>query len=198
MFEAKNIKYATDRELKDKYEGEKCLIIGGAYRDETKGREYQRCHTLDKWRHFVMGCNSAYKVRRVDFLCWIDINFSTLYKDDLKRLECMKFVAYPTKWECLDFEYYGVRCGDPNIISRSFDNGMYPHNQSGFFALNIAIALGFSEIYLTGFCPNGKKEKKVAEMFNCLRPFTMIYTTDMRSMLADYFNYKPLTEVLKI
>lgn len=197
MFEASNVRYATDEKFKDKYKGESCLIIGGMYRNYAKNNEYERCRTLDKWRHYVMGCNSAYKVRKVDFLVWVDINFSNIYKEELKKLKCDKFIAYPTKWECLDFDYYGVRCGIPDLFSRSFDQGIYPYNNSGIFALTIAVALGFNRIILTGFCPTGRKEKKIAENYIMFKRFN-VFTTDTYSTLRQYFTYMKLTEALTL
>lgn len=199
MYEAKTITYATDYRFQNKYKGQKCLIIGGKYRSYQEGNEYVRCKTLDKWRHFVIACNSGYKTRKVDCLCWIDISFSSKYQEELRKLDCLKFVAHPTIWEELDSipNCYGVTCGNPQYFSRSFDGGIFPHGQSGIFAINVAIALGFEEIYLTGFYPEGYQKKAIAENYRLFDLFK-VYVTDYGSHLMHYFKYKPLSDILKI
>lgn len=202
IFEAKNIPWATDKMYKGRYKGKKLLIIGGGYRGTGPDREYQRFKILDRWHYYTMGCNSAYKVRSLDILVWIDIRTSKKYHDELKRLSCLKFVSQPTIWEPVDIGFIGIRWRGKEF-SMSFDEGLYPHNMSGYFAINIALVLGFEYIFLTGFTPHHPKLQKRSQFYEEFAEYIkstgqQIYVCDNKTIVRDYFPYMPIKEAFLI
>lgn len=197
-----NYYWATDKEFKNKFWGYRCLIIGGGYRGLGSNREYRRCEKLDTFRGKVIGCNSAYNVRKLDILVFLDTSTYVHKGDEIKNLDCLKFVGAP-KWDPSKFDFIAVKPSQVPKVSESFADGIGPRDLSGYFAINLALLLGFSIIFLTGFNSTNKSIIKRTNKFSWFAKWAkdndrLIYSTDKDGITNDFFPYTSLDEVLKI
>lgn len=189
---------ATDKEFKDKHEGEECLIIGGGYREKIVKKhviinpyEYLRNEALDKYPHKVFGCNSAFHVRKLDFIVLKDPWVFEKHKDEYKKLGIPIF--YVGVKEDSD-DYITVTKAILPYAGTSFKEGVCSY-LSGYCAVHLALLMGFSKIYLTGF--SGGVEMLISLSHNFIF-FTEwiskynreIYVTEKNSLLKGIFKYE--------
>ena len=199
---AYNYHWATDKEYKNMFWQQRCLIIGGGYRGNGGDREYRRCERLDAFKGKVIGCNSAYNVRTLDILVFLDTSTYMNKKEEIKKLDCLLFVGAP-KWDPAGLDMIAVKPSNIPRVSESFSDGIGPRDLSGYFALNLALLLGFSIIFLTGFDSTNKSIVKRTQKFKWFQTWAqengrLIYSTDADGITNDFFNYMSLDEVLKM
>ena len=192
--------WATDKEYKNMFWGHKCLIIGGGYRGNGSSREYRRCEELDRFTGKVIGCNSAYNVRKLDILVWLDTSTYVKKKDELRTFDGLMFVGAP-KWDPKGIDMIAVKPAQKDMVSESFNDGIGPRHLSGYFAVNLALLLGFHIIFLTGFNSCDKSIVKRTRNFSWFRKWAdkngrMILSTDTDGITNDFFDYYPLDKIL--
>ena len=197
-----NYHWATDKEFKNMFWQQRCLIIGGGYRGSGGNREYRRCERLDAFKGTVIGCNSAYNVRELDILVFLDTSTYVHKKDEIRKLTCLKFVGAP-KWDPLDLNFIAVKPSNIPRVSESFNDGIGPRDLSGYFAINLALLLGFHIVFLTGFNSTNASIVKRTKKFSWFRKWAdengrLIYSTDRDGICNDFFDYMPLDDVLKM
>jgi hypothetical protein len=173
-------------------------LIGGAYRG-TVGREYVRCHNLDKFKGVVIGCNSAYKVRALDVLVFIDHTTYKNYSQEIRGLNALKFYINPK--DDISNEYiHSIKAVKYKLdCARSFQDEFTPDNLTGPIALNIAVLLGCNPICLSGFTRAKflDRSKSMVYINNFAKSIkTNIYNTDKDFLIKDLFDYRDLDEVL--
>ena len=195
-----NYHWATDKEYKDMFWGERCLIIGGGYRGDGSSREYRRCERLDKFTGKVIGCNSAFNTRKLDILVFLDTSTYVHHKAEIRAFKGLKFVGAP-KWDPADLNFIAVKPAQMPHVSESFNDGIGPRHLSGYFAINLALLLGFQLIFLTGFDSCNKSVVKRTKNFAWFRKWAdengrMIFSTDADGITNDFFEYIPLECVL--
>lgn len=193
-------KWATDREWKDKFWGQRCMIIGGGYRGDGSTREYRRCEKLDAFDGKVIGCNSAYNTRALDILVFLDTSTYVNKKEEIKAFTGLKFVGAP-KWDPAGFDFIAVKPAQQPMVSESFADGIGPRHLSGYFAINLALLLGFHIIFLTGFNSCNKSVIKRTKAFSWFRKWAdeherLIISTDEDGITNDFFSYTPLDAAL--
>lgn len=188
---------ATDRKFKDIHAGEECMIIGGGYREGIDDSiinpfEYQRCKSLDKYQGRVIGCNSAFKVRKCDYIVLKDKWVWNTYKNDYKLLEAKIF--YVGAEENSSGGYIRVVKSKLPRIGVSFNDGVCSY-LSGYSALHIALLMGFSSIYLTGFSGGNSIISNLSRNFIFFTEWITkydrkIYITEKNSILKEIFPYE--------
>ena len=195
---------ATDKKWKDKHIGEECLIIGGGYREQLdtgyniiNPYGYKRCERLDRYPHTVIGCNSAYHVRRLDYIVIKDPWVWDKLKDEYKKLDATVFYVGTDK---VTDDFVTVKKAIIPHAGASFSEGVISY-LSGYCAVHIALLLGFDKIYLSGFLGGNTMLKALSQNFIFLTEWIakygrQIYVTDKNSILKDIFKYErlPLTE----
>lgn len=189
---------ATDKEFKNKYVGEECLIIGGGYREKTEKRhviinpyEYLRNKDLDKYPHKVFGCNSAFHVRKLDFIVLKDPWVWEKNIEEYKKLGTPIFYI-GVKEESAD--YITVEKSMLPRAGTSFTEGVCSY-LSGYCAVHLALLMGFQKIYLTGFSGGIEMLTSLSRNFifftewisKCNRE---IYITEPDSLLKGIFEYE--------
>lgn len=195
-----NYKWATDREYKDMFWNQRCMIIGGGYRGDGSIREYRRCEKLDAFDGKVIGCNSAYNTRALDILVFLDTSTYVNKEAEIKAFTGLKFVGAP-KWNPDGFNFIAIKPAQQPMVSESFSDGIGPRHLSGYFAINLALLLGFNMIFLTGFNSCDKSVVKRTKIFSCFRKWAdeherLIISTDADGITNDFFSYTPLEAVL--
>lgn len=194
------IKYATDKEYKNKWFGQQGLILG-------RGPEeiYVRDESLDGFQGRVIGCNEAYKIRKCDAIVYMD---EAVFFDNrnmygyLAGQGTLIFGVNPI-YPLYGVPVMGLQARKPERCSTGFDQGFYPCNLSGYVALNVALLMGLNPVYLSGFDPEracGKERDKMVDRsmrFSliadwCYKENRQVYCTDRGSMLAMFFPYREL------
>jgi len=132
--------------------GKKCFVIAGG----SSGRRFD-LKLLDNY--FTIGINFVYFKYDPNIIFMID---SAAYK---RAIQNKKFkISTALKIWCLYYNYemddiYYLRpCGRYGI-SRSLEDGLYHGNNSGYCGIQLAIALGFTEINLIGVDCNTENGK---------------------------------------
>ena len=189
---------ATDKEWKNKHEGEECLIIGGGYREKIEKRhviinpyEYLRNKQLDKYPHKVFGCNSAFYVRKLDFIVLKDPWVWEKYKEEYTELEIPIFYI-GAKEDSIDYITVGK-----SVLPRagtSFKEGVCSY-LSGYCAVHLALLLGFRKIYLSGFSGGVEMLTSLSHNFIFFTEWISeygreIYITEKNSLLKGIFKYE--------
>ena len=124
------------------------FIIGGG--SSLKGFDFKRLEN-----EFTIACNVAFIDIKPTILVWIDGNFYEKYKNQIDKLDCLKF-ANIDSWR-MNFkediqlykpveEFYGKEGLEKGIYV-----GKVASSLTGIAAISIAVALGYEPIYLLGF-----------------------------------------------
>ena len=191
---------ATDKDWKDKHKGQQCLILGGGYREKIDHAhniinpyEYQRCEKLDRYKHTVFGCNSAFKVRQCDYIIVKDPWVYEDFKEEYRKLNSIIFYI-GTDEESSD--YISVKRGKLPYAGTSFDDGIQTY-LGGFCATHLALLMGFKKIYLSGFFGGNTCIGSLSVNFIYFTEWIHkykreIYVTDENSLLKAYFKYERL------
>lgn len=192
--------WATDKKYKNIFWGQRCLIIGGGYRGSGGTREYQRCEKLDRFEGKVIGCNSAFDVRKIDILVFLDTSTYVKKKAELRSFDGLLFVVAP-KWDPDGMDIIAVKPKQIDGVSESFNDGIGPRHLSGYVAINLALLLGFNLIFLTGFNSCDKSIVRRTKSFKWFRDWAdqngrLIFSTDIDGITNDFFDYIPLEDVL--
>lgn len=190
--------WATDKMFKDIWQGEDGLIIGGGYRNRK--REYQRDEKLDAFQGKVFGCNSAFKVRKIDVLVWIDTATYRNFNKEIAAFEGLKFAVNP-RWPVRNLNFWAIKPGKVPKCSESFEDGIAPRNLSGYVAINIALLMGIKRVFLTGFNSADCNILKYTKNFIFFKEFAEsnnreIYSCDPDGITNGFFPYMPLREIL--
>lgn len=191
---------ATDELFKNKHKGEECLILGGGYREKIdhghniiNPYEYKRCALLDKYKYTVFGCNTAYKVRDLDYIVVKDPWVYEEQKEEYKKLKSAVFYVGADEESDL---YISVKTSPRPFAGISFDDGILSC-LGGYAALHIALLMGFKRILLSGFLGGNTCIGILSTNFIFFTEWISkynrgIYVTDKNSILKTYFKYERL------
>ncbi len=192
-----SIKWATDKEFRGKFAGQKGLVIG-----RGQGENYQRDGSLDKFNGIKIGCNSAYKTTSLNVLVWMDPHFFESHWMQIAQYpDVLKFAVEPIHYDHHYIDIIGLHAKQPARCSENFEAGFYPCNLSGYIALNRALLLGLNPIGLYGFNPDTQVIMERSENFGLIADWAdknnrQIYITNKDSFLNKFFDYSdlPLTQ----
>ncbi len=194
----KNIKYATDREYKNKWFGQAGLVMG-----RGPGDKYERDPLLDGFQGKVIGCNEAYKIRKCDAIVYMDEEVFFKNRDMYGYLAGQGTIIFGVNpiYPLYGVPVEGLLARTPERCSTGFDQGFYPCNLSGYVALNVALLMGLNPIWLSGFDPErariGERDKMIDRSMRfgmiadwCHKENRQVHCADSGSMLAMFFPYK--------
>lgn len=125
----------------------KTFIIGGgnSITDETY-KTLESCE--DK---FVFCVNTTFKSIDPDALTWIDSDVYVKNKEQIDKLDCLKYTRYNPICENKDIQFIeptdDITLGLPHAYCGLKNRGWF----SGVCAISIALSLGHDDIYLLGF-----------------------------------------------
>ncbi len=155
-----NKRFAQSREylksLKDIHNGERCFIIGNG--------PSLKAHDLDKLKNEIcFGTNGIYEIFeqtewRPTYYCAQDYKLIRLIKKDIKnKIDCEKFIGlfdFRMNPSIKDAHYFKmvIDNSDPKVIKFSSDMSecCYEGRTITYSAIQIAVYMGFKEIYLLG------------------------------------------------
>lgn len=185
---------ATDDKFKGIFKGKPGLIIGRGDNDD-----YQVDHLFEQFSGIKIGCNSAYKVSKLDALIWIDSLFFVKYWQEIDNLDCLKFAVNPSVYNTVGVEINELLVSGVEGCSESFDKGFYPCELSGYIALNMALIMGLNPIWLHGFTSDMKDQYGTvrADKFKLLADWAndndkQIYLPREDGYLRKFFDYKEI------
>lgn len=184
---------ASDKDFLLKWNGDKCIIIGSG-----KSMDYLPFNPeINKFDGKIIGCNQAFTVGyNVDMVTFTDEHVLNENANKMLLLDCIKITIAcdpPYQWENGGNDIHWLKAIPPYRFSDSFDGGFYPADLTGYTALNVAILMGCSEIYLYGFdCNDEKFIDKSHRYLWALNKGADIYVTEQDSYLVTngIFQYK--------
>lgn len=196
----RNIKYATDREYKNRWFGQTGLVLG-----RGSGNEYERNSFLDGFRGKVIGCNEAYKVRGCDAIVYMDEDVFFRNREMYGHLAGQGTTIFGVNpiYPLYGVPVEGLLARTPERCSTGFDQGFYPCNLSGYVALNVALIMGLNPVWLSGFDPERARMSERDKMIDrstrfgmiadwCHKENRQVYCADPKSMLAMFFTCKEI------
>ena len=141
------------------FKGQRCIIIGGG----TSVNAFREKYNLEN--EFIIAVNKAFIDFDCEFVISMDSRFyqwviqGQLGQRAVKRW--VDFKGYKVFIDPFNYAYkdvYYVKGIGKIGVSMDLEKGVYHGSNSGYGAINFALALGFSPIYLIGFDmnPNGK------------------------------------------
>ncbi|MGE4357517.1 MAG: methyltransferase domain-containing protein [Candidatus Omnitrophota bacterium] len=103
----------------------------------------------------IIACNVAFFDIKPDVLVWIDADFYEKHKDEIDKLDCLKFTSvhnWRANWkeDIIGFNPVEVFQGKEGL-TKGIYIGRVASSLTGVAAISIAIALGYEPIYLLGF-----------------------------------------------
>lgn len=105
----------------------------------------------------VIAINRAFQVLPdADVLYWTDSRFWKWYKEDIKRFKGLKFTCRPYSPEAPDVTL--LKAVNNRVLE--MEPGHIAHgNNSGYAAINLAVKLGATKIYLLGYDMHSNKNQ---------------------------------------
>lgn len=196
--------------------GNRCFIIGGGESIKTMKFDFNRLNS-----ERVIGINRAYEFySNIDILYMMDVRYVNLiserkmdsYSGDgafrkFKEFKGIKVVLNPMSAKKFPSDIYVVRKALDKNVSLDLNRGLLGGSNSGFGAIQLAMALGANPIYLLGYdmsvgegthWHNGypKQDKHaLAERLKGYRKELEMYAPKFKELGFDIVNLSPNSEL---
>lgn len=142
--------------FKDIHKGERCFIIGNG-----PSLSYGDLDTLYKYNEICFGVNRIYRafthtIWRPDYYVVVDAMVLQNSRQQIQSIHGTKFIRHLYKMDALmetesvyEFGGLNIKAGQPQF-SLDIVDGVYMGNTVVYDAIQIAVYMGFEEIYLLG------------------------------------------------
>jgi hypothetical protein len=180
------------------------FIIGGgpSFGEVLKSKELM--YLLDN--ELTIGCNRAFEFVNVDCLTFHDARFGKHWSQEIQEyIDGGGEVYAPMKCKVTGYNRDIIYFKESEELNTSLENGIYTYGNTGTMAISLAVALGFTEIYLLGMdlCFDGDKSHfhdGYRESFNVrARPSHYEHMirgfNELARLNVNIYNCSPISEI---